>query len=91
MERTSGRPEILVGLIDGPLAVNHPDLAGGNIREVSGIGHGTCTQGSNAARMHGTQAEPSVLSCLTKKGVYSSYTFERVYAPPTSHAFDLQG
>jgi hypothetical protein len=54
MERTSGRPEILVGLIDGPLAVNHPDLAGGNIREVSGIGHGTCTQGSSAARMHGT-------------------------------------
>lgn len=54
MERTSGRPEILVGLIDGPLAVNHPDLAGGNIREVSGIGHGTCTQASSAACLHGT-------------------------------------
>jgi subtilisin family serine protease len=54
MERTSGRPEILVGLIDGPLAVNHPDLAGRNIREVSGIGHGTCTQASSAACLHGT-------------------------------------
>jgi hypothetical protein len=27
MERTSGRAEIKVGLIDGPVAMDHPDLA----------------------------------------------------------------
>jgi hypothetical protein len=27
MERTSGQPEIMVGLLDGPVATNHPDLA----------------------------------------------------------------
>lgn len=32
MERTRGRPEIRIGLIDGPVAVNHPDLVTENIR-----------------------------------------------------------
>ena len=27
MERSSGRSEIVIGLIDGPVAMNHPDLA----------------------------------------------------------------
>jgi hypothetical protein len=37
MERTGGRPEIVVGLVDGPIAMNHPDLTGDTIREVPGI------------------------------------------------------
>ena len=55
MERTSGRPEIAIGLIDGPVAIKHPDLADGNIREIPGKVAGSCSQasGSNAC-MHGT-------------------------------------
>ena len=53
MERTSGRPEIGVGFIDGPVALGHPDLAGANIREVSGQKNG-CDQASSAACLHGT-------------------------------------
>lgn len=54
MERTSGRPEIMVGLIDGPIVMSHPDLADTNIREISGKLRGSCAQVSSAACMHGT-------------------------------------
>ena len=26
MQLTSGKPEVVIGLIDGPVAVDHPDL-----------------------------------------------------------------
>jgi hypothetical protein len=32
MDRTSGRHEIVVGLLDGPVAVDHPELAKDSIR-----------------------------------------------------------
>jgi subtilisin family serine protease len=54
MERTSGRAEIKVGLIDGPVAVGHPDLTGQNIREVAGKFAGACSITSSVACMHGT-------------------------------------
>jgi subtilisin family serine protease len=54
MELTSGRPEIMVGLIDGPVLMNHPDLVGENVREIPGKLSGTCAQASSAACMHGT-------------------------------------
>src|SRR5918999_2361935 len=54
MERTSGRPEIMIGLIDGPVTINHPDLVGANIREIPGTLAGTCAQAGSAACMHGT-------------------------------------
>lgn len=54
MGRTSGRAEIMVGLIDGPVVVNHPDLVSENIREVPGKLSGACAQASNAACMPGT-------------------------------------
>jgi subtilisin family serine protease len=53
MELISGKPEITVGLIDGPVATNHPDLASENIRAVPGKS-GACDQASSAACMHGT-------------------------------------
>jgi subtilisin family serine protease len=53
MELTSGRPEIMVGLIDGPVAMNHSDLKDETIREVKGKS-GVCAQASSAACMHGT-------------------------------------
>jgi subtilisin family serine protease len=54
MDRTVGRPEIVVGLIDGPVAITHPDLAGARIREVPGKLAGTCARASSAACQHGT-------------------------------------
>src|SRR5947209_8272688 len=54
MERTSGRPEIMVGLLDGPVAIHHPDLQSAHIREIPGSMHGSCTQTNSVACMHGT-------------------------------------
>jgi subtilisin family serine protease len=54
MERSSGRPEIKVGLIDGPVVIDHPELATESIQEVPGKLSGACAQASNAACMHGT-------------------------------------
>lgn len=53
MEITSGRSEIIIALIDGPVAVDHPDLIN-NIREISGIWRGGCTMANSTACMHGT-------------------------------------
>ncbi|HEV2915787.1 MAG TPA: S8 family serine peptidase [Pyrinomonadaceae bacterium] len=52
--RTSGRPDVTIGLIDGPVAMNHPDLASQHIREITGNGGGTCTQANSMACLHGT-------------------------------------
>lgn len=55
MARTSGRPEILIGLIDGPVALDHPDLAAENIRELPGKLQAACGDASHAAACaHGT-------------------------------------
>ncbi|HJT57940.1 MAG TPA: S8 family serine peptidase [Ktedonobacteraceae bacterium] len=54
MERTSGQPEIMIGLLDGPVATNHPDLENEHIREIPGSMLGTCTQASSTACTHGT-------------------------------------
>jgi subtilisin family serine protease len=54
MERTSGRREVTIGLIDGPVALDHPELAGVNIREVAGRLPGRCARRDNPACLHGT-------------------------------------
>ena len=54
MELTTGRPEVTVGLIDGPIVVSNPGLAGENIREIPGSTSGTCSQLESAACGHGT-------------------------------------
>lgn len=54
MELTSGRSEIRIGLIDGPVQINHPDLAGENIRELPGGSGGSCARTNSAACIHGT-------------------------------------
>jgi subtilisin family serine protease len=53
MEITSGRPEVTIGVIDGPVAVSNPDLVRENIREVSGKINGRC-QSKSIACAHGT-------------------------------------
>jgi subtilisin family serine protease len=52
MELSAGRSDIMVGLIDGPVAVGHCDLAG-NIREMPGVAAG-CAQATSVACLHGT-------------------------------------
>ena len=54
MERTSGSPEVKIGLIDGPVVTHHPDLAGEHIREILGKNGGTCTRANSTACLHGT-------------------------------------
>lgn len=49
---TSGRADILVGLIDGPVAVDHPDFAAASIRAVPGSA-AACTL-ANPSCVHGT-------------------------------------
>jgi subtilisin family serine protease len=54
MERTAGRTEVTVGLIDGPVAMGHPDLENENIRELPEVNGGSCAVPSSAACKHGT-------------------------------------
>lgn len=54
LARTSGDPAISIGLIDGPVYLDHPDLSGGRIQEVSPGGASVCSRASSAACVHGT-------------------------------------
>jgi len=54
MERTSGSLDVQIGLIDGPVVTEHPDLVGGHLREIPGHNGATCTQADSAACQHGT-------------------------------------
>lgn len=51
---TSGTPDVLIGLIDGPVSIGHPDLASENIRNIAGKPNGACHRASSAACVHGT-------------------------------------
>lgn len=50
MRLSSGRPAISVALVDGPVATDHPDLAGRRFINLAG----TATPGASEARDHGT-------------------------------------
>jgi subtilisin family serine protease len=54
MDRTSGSPEVKIGLIDGPVVTQHPDLAGEHLREIAGNNGAICTQANSTACLHGT-------------------------------------
>jgi hypothetical protein len=54
MERTSGSPEVKIGLIDGPVLAQHADLATENIREIRGENRAACAQANSLACLHGT-------------------------------------
>jgi subtilisin family serine protease len=53
MTLTSGIPEIGIGLLDGPVAIDHPDLAGTAMRTVR-RDTGACQQPRAGACVHGT-------------------------------------
>jgi subtilisin family serine protease len=54
MERSQGLSSTMVALVDGPVVLNHPELAGATIREIPGKLKGTCTRSDTVACMHGT-------------------------------------
>lgn len=54
MERTGGSPDVKIGLIDGPVLVQHTDLAGEHIREIPGRNGAACAQANSRACLHGT-------------------------------------
>jgi subtilisin family serine protease len=54
MKLTTGRPHVKVGLIDGPVALDHPQLARESIRVVPGAPEATCSFPDSLACSHGT-------------------------------------
>jgi subtilisin family serine protease len=54
MARTIGRAEIKIALIDGPVALDHPDLAAQNIHQVPGKLFSACSKAGSLACLHGT-------------------------------------
>lgn len=53
MALTRGNADLVVGLVDGPVALDHPDLATGYIRTLAGFPIG-CRDGESASCRHGT-------------------------------------
>jgi subtilisin family serine protease len=54
MELSAGNPRVAMGLIDGPVALRHPDLATNHLREIPGTVSASCTQTGSIACAHGT-------------------------------------
>jgi subtilisin family serine protease len=54
MALSTGSRDVAVGLLDGPVARDHPDLAGAAIKDVAGAPSGTCGEPDSTACVHGT-------------------------------------
>ena len=54
MQIARGRVETRIALIDGPVAIGHPELSTAKIHEVPGTIGGACERASSVACMHGT-------------------------------------
>jgi len=54
MSRSKGRRDVKVALIDGPVALGHPDLNQSRIQLVPAEVHGSCSRLESVACMHGT-------------------------------------
>src|SRR5262245_55455941 len=54
MERTSGRGGVKIGVIDGPVLLQHPQLTSESLHEISGSGRAACAQAGSVACLHGT-------------------------------------
>jgi subtilisin family serine protease len=54
MELTSGKPEIIVAVIDGPVVTDHPDLTGATIHGIPAGQLGRCAVEESVACAHGT-------------------------------------
>jgi subtilisin family serine protease len=54
IELGSGNLQVVIGLLDGPVAMDHPDLAAANISRVLRTMGGCCYEVGSAACQHGT-------------------------------------
>jgi subtilisin family serine protease len=54
MERSSGNPGVQIGVIDGPVFVQHPELSQGRVRQISSNNGAACAQAASMACLHGT-------------------------------------
>jgi hypothetical protein len=54
IEFTSGIPQIAIGLIDGPVAIEHPALNSNRLREIPREATGGCADPTSVACTHGT-------------------------------------
>jgi subtilisin family serine protease len=54
MNLSSGIPEIVIGLMDGPVAVNHQDIVAESVRGIGGEPGAGCAHSGSAACTHGT-------------------------------------
>jgi subtilisin family serine protease len=54
MELTDGLPQVAIGLVDGFVFVNHPDIEQANIRDISGTLSNQCSHNATSACVHGT-------------------------------------
>jgi hypothetical protein len=70
MKLTKGSAEIVIGLIDGPVLTDHPDLVSEKIRTLPGKVESRCTRPDSAACVHGKAhvtwdllATPAPLPC----------------------------
>lgn len=94
MERSRGSPELKIGLIDGPVAIEHLDLESENLREISANSKAVCTNANSAACMHGTfvagilsakRGSPAPAICpdctLLIRPIFNETTSGREYVP----------
>lgn len=54
MDRSEGRDDISVGIIDGPIDLNHPTFNGAKVRTVTGAQLASCRKSDSLACTHGT-------------------------------------
>jgi subtilisin family serine protease len=54
MDRSSGKRDVKVGLIDGPVATRHSDLASEHFQEIPGADGAICARADDTACLHGT-------------------------------------
>jgi subtilisin family serine protease len=54
MQLTGGVAECVIGLVDGPVAIDHPGLAGARVRDISGGTPAACRRAASVACEHGT-------------------------------------
>lgn len=54
MARTSGSPAVKIGLVDGPVMTEHPDLTGESLHQLGQHAGSSCTRANSTACLHGT-------------------------------------
>jgi len=54
MSLTEGISSVVIGLVDGPVALGHPNLSSADIREIPSNSNGQCSDVTSLACTHGT-------------------------------------